>query len=131
MIFVTYIFLNFLGLSLKCLECTTGDCLVSNTNFGAEKNCTGLNPVCVKQEGLFEQWKSSEGVINGTQTKRMCQVSYPAIPLVAMDDQCFEYEGKKTCYCASDKCNSAPNFLQASVLSIILIPAITLTMMRG
>ena len=44
--------ISVLVLSLKCWECTTGTCVFdeSNTNFGVEKTCKGINPVCAKQE---------------------------------------------------------------------------------
>ena len=83
------------ALSLKCFRCISGKCQTSSTYFGTEKTCNGADPVCVRQ---------TRGDGNVT---RDCQYSFNYAPLKGLDGQCVGYNGKQTCYCTGDKCNSS------------------------
>ena len=85
--------LIYVASSLKCYECTSGNCLTSTSSFGIEKTCGGSDPVCVKQ-------------ISRKRVIRTCENSNTYAPLRPLAGQCLEYKGKTTCYCTGDKCNS-------------------------
>ena len=97
----------FIGSSLKCYECTSGRCLTSLSLFGSERRCNGNDPVCVKQN-------------DGKKVIRACEFSNSYAPLRPLVGQCLEYEGKTTCYCNEDKCNSGHEI--TPILFVILMP---------
>ena len=99
--------LCFIGYSLKCYECTSGRCLTSSSSFGSERRCNGNDPVCVKQT-------------DGKKVIRACEFSNSYAPLRPLVGQCLEYEGKTTCYCNEDKCNSGHEI--TPILFVILMP---------
>ena len=79
--------------SLKCFGCKSGKCLTSPESFGSEITCNGNDPVCVKQ-------------VDGNKVVRVCEYSNSYAPLRPLAGQCLEYNGKRTCFCTEDKCNS-------------------------
>lgn len=94
--------------SLKCWKCTFGNCLAGINYFGIEEVCGGEDPVCVKQE------------LGKDKIQRTCQHSIKYATLTALDAQCLEYNGLKTCYCTKNKCNSASRYIPHSVASASL-----------
>ena len=58
--------------------------------------------------------------------RRTCQASKSNIPIRALDGYCLSTSGKKTCYCASDRCNSASfyqlpfNFSEHMIIAMLL-----------
>ena len=105
-LFIEY-FAFHLADSLTCWECTSGKCLTSDSSYGTDRKCNGIDPVCIKQT-------------DGKKVIRACEFSNSYAPLRPLAGQSLYYKGKTTYFCTGDKCNSGHEI--TPILFVILMP---------